>query len=521
MGIRLVDGSRYIKEKVIKFKPQLNLIMNEYEEYKKWEYENTFIKIYTYDELNKYIDSNRCINVPLEIRGLHINKLKGVKRITKHLTLGDTGFEDLGDLEIIEGNFTIWNIENQIKIKSLTNLKVVNGDVNLRYTKLNSLGSLTEIGGNLNLRDTNITDLSSILKVRGNIHLPKKFKTIIEYKHIQLGGKVKYWNDTKQLKNIPLINIELIKSEVEIPHWEFQYITSYQQIQSEENSIQEFYEYFKKSFFKEVYLDISGETNYLFTLLLEVRDTLINDEDYIIKKKYFKILSECYPILRHYTTEWIIGWVEKNGEYEYLKELVFNQFHENFNDYNLKHYFYLLNKTNDYKLNPDLIWRITSNSSLTKYGIDNLNEVKKYFDIRVSFSHNSDIITEFMRYTEKWDSYGSITFDENVGKEIKKVVSFFERELRESENDLRVFRELPKIGEGWISETELYYLIKEKFNNHLVLHHGKPKWLGRQHLDIYLPDLNVGIEYQGKQHTSPVDFFGGEGSFEENKKKRL
>ncbi len=493
--------------------------MNEYEDFKKWEEDNTFITIYTYDELNKYIDRNGVINVPLEIRGLHITKLKGVKRITKHFTLGDTGFEDLGDLEIIEGDFTIWNIENQIKINTLINLKVVKGDVNLRYTKLNSLGSLNQIGGNLNLRDTNITDLSSILKVDGNIHLPKKLKSIIEYTHIQLGGKVKYWNDTKYVKTIPLLNSELTKSEVEIPHWEFQYIVSYHQIQSEESNIQEFYEYFKKSFFNGVYLDVCGETNYLFTLLIELRDTLIKDDDYNIKKRFFKILSECYPILRHYTTDWICDLIEKNGEYDYLKDLIFNEFQENFDDYKLLYYFFLLNKTNDDNINPDLIWRITSNSLLTNYGIENINEVKKYFFNRVSFSHKSDIINGFKKYVNKWDRYGSITFDENVDNEIKKVVSFYRSELRESENDLRVIRELPKIGEGWISETELYYLIKEKFNNHRVLQHGKPKWLGRQHLDIFIPDLNIGIEYQGKQHTSPVDFFGGEGSFEENKKR--
>ena len=34
------------------------------------------------------------------------------------------------------------------------------------------------------------------------------------------------------------------------------------------------------------------------------------------------------------------------------------------------------------------------------------------------------------------------------------------------------------------------------------------KWLGRQSLDFYLPDYNVGIECQGEQHFFPVDFAG-------------
>jgi hypothetical protein len=45
------------------------------------------------------------------------------------------------------------------------------------------------------------------------------------------------------------------------------------------------------------------------------------------------------------------------------------------------------------------------------------------------------------------------------------------------------------------------------------------KWLGLQSFDFYLPDYNVAIECQGRQHYMPVDFFGGEEKFE--KQKRL
>ena len=39
------------------------------------------------------------------------------------------------------------------------------------------------------------------------------------------------------------------------------------------------------------------------------------------------------------------------------------------------------------------------------------------------------------------------------------------------------------------------------------------KWLGRQSLDFYLPDYNVGIECQGEQHFFPVEHFGGNKAF--------
>mgnify|MGYP000551241380 CR=1 FL=1 len=78
---------------------------------------------------------------------------------------------------------------------------------------------------------------------------------------------------------------------------------------------------------------------------------------------------------------------------------------------------------------------------------------------------------------------------------------------------------IPEIGEGWVSETELYYLLKGEFYNEEVIHHGKPKWLGRQHVDIWFPKHKIGIEYQGLQHDQPVEFFGGEEGFIEGQKR--
>ena len=52
------------------------------------------------------------------------------------------------------------------------------------------------------------------------------------------------------------------------------------------------------------------------------------------------------------------------------------------------------------------------------------------------------------------------------------------------------------------------------------------KWLGKQSLDFYLPDYNIGIECQGRQHFEPVEHFGGDKEFKkilkrDNRKKAL
>lgn len=101
----------------------------------------------------------------------------------------------------------------------------------------------------------------------------------------------------------------------------------------------------------------------------------------------------------------------------------------------------------------------------------------------------------------------------------QKVSEFITNITREAENSIREKFGIPKVGEGWVGETLLYYEIKEAFANLDVQQHASPKWLGRQHLDIFIPSISVGIEYQGEQHDQPVDFFGGEEAFIQNQKR--
>ena len=95
---------------------------------------------------------------------------------------------------------------------------------------------------------------------------------------------------------------------------------------------------------------------------------------------------------------------------------------------------------------------------------------------------------------------------------------------RQAENEVRAARGISAVGESWVSETELLYRVRQMLPGVQVLAHGQPRWLGRQHLDIWIPSLNVGIEYHGIQHFWPVEFFGGQDAFdrgqERDRKKR-
>ena len=92
----------------------------------------------------------------------------------------------------------------------------------------------------------------------------------------------------------------------------------------------------------------------------------------------------------------------------------------------------------------------------------------------------------------------------------------------------------PKHGEFWMSPTNLLNghgcpncsnsILETKASNILknknidFIWHCKQdtfSWLGRQSLDFYLPQYNIAIECQGKQHFRPISVFGGEKSFKE------
>lgn len=62
------------------------------------------------------------------------------------------------------------------------------------------------------------------------------------------------------------------------------------------------------------------------------------------------------------------------------------------------------------------------------------------------------------------------------------------------------------------SEYRLFFFVRFLFPDAIYQYHAD--WLGLQTLDIFIPSINVGVEYQGEQHYKPVDFFGGDEKLE-------
>lgn len=87
------------------------------------------------------------------------------------------------------------------------------------------------------------------------------------------------------------------------------------------------------------------------------------------------------------------------------------------------------------------------------------------------------------------------------------------------ENKLRTNLDHYKKGERWESETKLYHLVDKEYPDLSIEKHAKPNFLEGLELDIYIPEEDIAIEYQGKQHYEPVEHFGGKEGFEERQKR--
>lgn len=77
----------------------------------------------------------------------------------------------------------------------------------------------------------------------------------------------------------------------------------------------------------------------------------------------------------------------------------------------------------------------------------------------------------------------------------------------------------------WVREDKLYRLVTRLFPTKTIRREASPRCLGRQRLDIYLPELALAIEHQGEQHYRPIEAFGGEQAFvrsqERDERKRI
>jgi len=507
------------------------------------------IDIFISSDLESYIAST-LVEENIIIRGEHLKKLNGIKTINGFLGISDSAIENLGELVEIKGD--LWTSFNSINspLKSLHNLEKIGGDALLRYSNIIDLGNLSYVGGKLSLRDTKIINLGNLKYVGGDLFLPKHLKDSLDLSEIEVAGKIQFWNDNKNRKAIiEKEKLGLSKSELNVPYWKHQYIYSFDEIKNANQEQKSFYSHFKKKFENDKFLDLEGNDNYSFVLYYDFLSHYYNHKQINILQNQFSEIEKYYPKTGNYISLSIIQELEKKGDFESAWEFI------KMREYvSVKTVWEYQNKLKKRILNGNLIAQLSGFSHLTLFGQKNINEIKEhiieyletyekennstffelFFEDQKLFkstntnNYDSSYYSKYYLSESEYNFYKEIDDNqeksgfENLGlKHVveKAILNQFRYIIGKAEDIYREKIGMPKVGEGWISETELFYKITKNFKEFNIVHHGKPKWLGRQHIDIYFTELNIAIEYQGSQHYEPTDFFGGIEAFERTKER--
>lgn len=363
---------------------------------------------------------------------------------------------------------------------------------------------------------------------------------------------------------------------MQIPEWNVKYAT----LGDANGSQRTFYAYFVSKLSSGEKVEIGDNLSYLFAYLTELIIEFISNRNIeLLKDRFNKIealhgdcekivpllhvyLVDAYLLLQDYDNAWDSLHKSKTGT---ISDVIYIR----------------ANCSKTFLLGSDLIVALGSRSGLTKFGLGNIEQLKNFATLLLSDYQALNGANYANHFLNGFD-YGKLDktcFDElkefyvdekdfnlwvkhyvESQKSNQPYPKYFHHYLfaglplpweppyikrsaipyvllvalenrlkaifREAENTVRNERNLPAVGEGWISETELFQKIAKHFAEEKVLHHGRPTWLKPQHLDIYFQEREIAIEYQGIQHQRPVDFFGGEEQFAKQqaldlKKKKL
>lgn len=446
--------------------------------------------IYKQKELNDLIDNKGYIHNNITINGEEIVKLKGIKKIYGNLNIiCNNNLQNLGHLNYIKKD--LWGRDSGLLC--LGDLEKVGGNIDLNGSKIKSLNKLSRVGGKLNLRDTKIEDFGDLKYVGKDLYLPKRLKSF-DLDNIEVKGKIKYWNDKNTSK------ISKVNKEIDF------FVTNFSDIHQSELKIKKRFLTGKKLVLR--CYDISKLNDFIINNINEFFVFVDKELENLYENNYsfYKVLFDEIKTVNEINQEFPkVKFKKRKDQYIFNDKLFYED---------LK----LIKKESD-----EIIKSNSQTNPCHKY-LQKLKDFESICDEEYGYKPKS-----WVRYDEH-----KLGFCESTGKTKNSFIYFVEDILDQIftfyvfnlQNEFRVSKGIPKIGEGWVSETELYHLLKEYFDKETIIHHGKPKWLGRQHVDIWFPEHKLGIEYQGLQHDQPVEFFGGEEGFlkgkeRDEKKKRL
>ena len=100
----------------------------------------------------------------------------------------------------------------------------------------------------------------------------------------------------------------------------------------------------------------------------------------------------------------------------------------------------------------------------------------------------------------------------------QKVMHYLEEWIKTTLEEVKKeFNQSDYKSPKWVQEYKLFSYVKLWYNDAIFQYH--PEWLNGLYLDIFIPSINTAVEYQGQQHYEPIEYFGGEERFFDNKER--
>ena len=152
------------------------------------------------------------------------------------------------------------------------------------------------------------------------------------------------------------------------------------------------------------------------------------------------------------------------------------------------------------------------------YGITSKDDVNAFARNKVKNELISKIKDEFL--VENDDIFGDFYFYVKKIKVIddREAKKYAEKEIELLSNGTIVqFSPITDTYTNsiWKSEFELYLRVKRLYQRYNVFYQYRVPNTN-QHYDIFIKELKIAIEYQGKQHYEAIEYFGGKEALEKN-----
>ena len=437
-----------------------------------------------YSELLKQVDSKGILYSSLRIevalkQKKCLESLYGIKVIAGNLFILNPYFKDMGDIESVK-SLEIRNYKKRSAI-DLKNLSNIDSEYGLHLSgKIKSFGKLEIINGDLDLNACDFFGYDNIKTIQGDLRIKHRYKSMFNIPNVN--GK-KYHKRENKLLNFLTNN--------------FNQYNDYQEIRRKPNKIKNLY-----------------------------KKTLSLIENKKIQESYDIFNKIKYPDNIIFT---------KKGAYKDFDKKIKNPYSLRCDGFEIWLLYYY--KKNILEIDSNFILKLCGFSDLfTEIGKQYIDDLRPFLDSEINdvkislfdsldFQWIDDYFIEFLTHKISNDTYHFDRYEKYT--ELRNEISYqFKDIILNAENNFRESNGIKRVGEFWKSETELFYKIKEMFSGEEIIQHGQPSWLGEQHLDIYFSIQNIGIEYHGRQHFEPIDFFGGEEGFKKNverdqRKKKL